>query len=210
MWKPFGRTHGFFGSAFLTAICLQPAVSQADIYKYVDKYGHVHLTDRPDHKGYKLLVRTTKGWKPTSIANYQNRRTTFTPTISKAAQTYRLPDALLHAVITAESAYNPEAISPAGAVGLMQLMPETAARYGVSDRRDPVANVNGGTRYLRDLLQMFSNNVILALAAYNAGENAVIKYGNKIPPYEETQLYVRKVLEYYKRYRSATIALTER
>ncbi len=83
----------------------------------------------------------------------------------------------------------------------MQLMPATAQRYGVRNRHDPAANLSGGTRYLRDLLQMFDDDLSLALAAYNAGENAVIRHGRKIPPYEETQTYVRRVLQYYERYR---------
>ena len=85
----------------------------------------------------------------------------------------------------------------------MQLMPETARRYGVGNRRNPSDNISGGTRYLRDLLLMFNNNVQLALAAYNAGENAVKKYGNKIPPYAETQNYVKKVISYYHEYRKS-------
>ena len=99
--------------------------------------------------------------------------------------------------LESESAYQPDAVSHKGAVGLMQLMPGTAERYGVSDRHDPVQNLSGGTRYLRDLLEMFDNDLQLALAAYNAGENAVIRYGNKIPPYNETQGYVRKVIRFY-------------
>ena len=92
-------------------------------------------------------------------------------------------------------------MSRAGAMGLMQLMQRAAKRYGVSNRRDPRANVLGGTRYLKDLLDMFDNNLALALAAYNAGENAVIRNGHKIPPYEETQTYVRRVLKYYNDYK---------
>lgn len=177
--------------------------AHADIYKYVDKYGRVYLTDRPNHPGYRLLVKTWKSWvSPGSTAralNAKNRKL-YSPAIAKAATKYRLPNALLHAVITAESAYNPDAVSKAGAVGLMQLMPDTAERYGVDNVRDPEANIHGGSRYLRDLLGMFDNNLGLALAAYNAGENAVIQYGNQIPPYPETQTYVRKVLEFYKQY----------
>ena len=114
---------------------------------------------------------------------------------------YGLPKSLLHAVITAESAYDPNAISRAGAVGLMQLMPETARRYGVNNRRNPSSNVSGGSRYLRDLLKMFNNNLVLALAAYNAGEGAVKRHGNKVPPYKETRNYVKKVIDYYREYR---------
>ena len=128
-------------------------------------------------------------------------RKRYAPAIDSVAKQNRLPRALVHAVITAESAYDPNAVSHAGAVGLMQLMPGTAERYGVRNRKDPLANVAGGTRYLRDLLKMFDNNLVLALAAYNAGENAVIKYGNKIPPYEETQTYVQRVLKFYNNYK---------
>ena len=124
----------------------------------------------------------------------------FTPLINQVAKRYRLEAALVLAVVAAESAYDPNAVSIAGAVGLMQLMPQTAQRYGVKNRRDPLQNVVGGVRYLRDLLLQF-NELPLALAAYNAGEDAVVKYGHRIPPYAETQDYVRKVLNYYQKNR---------
>lgn len=193
----------YLGIALLIGL---PIVAGADIYKYVDKYGRVYLTDRPAHTGYKRLVRTWKGWSEVSSSaiNYrhlaQNRKR-FAQTIELAAKHNKLPSALLHAVITAESAYDPNAVSRAGAVGLMQLMPATAERYGVQDRKDPRANVAGGTRYLKDLLGMFDNDLVLALAAYNAGENAVIKHGRQIPPYQETQTYVRRVLKFYNDYK---------
>lgn len=195
------------------AICaLVPArIARADIYKYVDAYGRVYLTDRPEHGGYKRLVRTWKGWSQSRGAasiNYRlleaNRRR-FSESIARAARSRELPTALVHAVITAESAYDPNAVSSAGAVGLMQLMPQTAARYGVQDRRDPVANITGGTRYLRYLLGLFDNDLVLAIAAYNAGENAVIEHGRRIPPYEETQTYVKRVLKYYDDYRKMAL-----
>jgi membrane-bound lytic murein transglycosylase MltF len=124
-------------------------------------------------------------------------RSRYTKMINEIAEKSRLYPSLLHAVIKAESAYDPNAISRAGAVGLMQLMPQTAKRFGVKDRRDPRDNLQGGARYLRELLTLYDNNVKLALAAYNAGEKAVKKYGNKIPPYPETQNYVKKVLAFY-------------
>ena len=182
--------------------------AQADIYKYVDKHGRVILTDKPTNDKYKRLVRTWKGWveQKSRIAteDFLRNRTRFAPTINRYADIHQLPHALLHAVITAESAYDPEAISRTGAIGLMQLMPGTARRYGVENRRNPEDNIAGGTRYLVDLLKMFNNNLQLALAAYNAGENTVKEYGNKIPPYKETQDYVRKVLDYYNQYRKKT------
>ncbi|MBI4692814.1 MAG: lytic transglycosylase domain-containing protein [Gammaproteobacteria bacterium] len=190
----------YFGVAVLI---LLPLVAAADIYKFVDQRGRVYLTDKPNHAGYKRLVKTWKGWTESTISyrDLERNRKRFGPTIELAAKNHQLPMALLHAVITAESAYNPDAISRAGAVGLMQLMPATAERYGVRDRHDPAANVAGGTRYLKDLLGMFNNDVTLALAAYNAGENTVIASGRQIPNIEETQTYVRRVLKYYNDYK---------
>lgn len=130
----------------------------------------------------------------------EGNRQRFTPDINRIAAQYRLEPALLHAVISAESAYNPWAVSPKGAMGMMQLMPGTADRFGVSNPYDPIANMHGGARYLRWLLDYF-NDTRLAVAAYNAGEGAVQKYGNQIPPYRETQNYVVKVLDYYQQYR---------
>ena len=124
------------------------------------------------------------------------RRARFERLINAYARVYGLSPQLLHAVIRTESAYNHEAVSRAGAEGLMQLMPGTAARYGVKDTFNPVENVRGGAAYLRDLLDLFGQDLKLALAGYNAGENAVIRNGNRIPPYAETQNYVRQVLQY--------------
>ncbi len=191
---------------FIFIFSLISMPSQADIYKYVDKHGRVILTDKPAHTGYKRLVKTWKGWEEAKTPknfNWAKNQRKFDPTIRSVAKMYKLPHALVHAVITAESSYNPNAISRAGAVGLMQLMPETAKQYGVSNRRDPKQNIYGGSRYLRYLLKLFKNNLVLALAAYNAGEGAVKKYGNKIPPYRETRNYVNKVIKYYKKYRSS-------
>jgi soluble lytic murein transglycosylase-like protein len=124
------------------------------------------------------------------------RRARFRGLIEGAAQRHGLMPELLHAVIRAESAYQPDALSHAGACGLMQLMPGTAERFNVRNIWDPAENIQGGAAYLRLLLDMFDNDLQLALAAYNAGENAVKRYGNQIPPYQETQDYVRKVLRF--------------
>jgi soluble lytic murein transglycosylase-like protein len=121
----------------------------------------------------------------------------YTPLVSAVARELELDPALLHAVITVESGYNPRARSPKGAIGLMQLMPDTARRYDVADIWDPRDNLRGGARYLRDLLALFNNNLSLALAAYNAGEGAVAQHGNKIPPFAETLSYVPRVLQQY-------------
>ena len=121
----------------------------------------------------------------------------FAELIEQAAYRHQVDAKLVHAVIQTESAYNSSAQSPKGAVGLMQLMPDTARRFGVTDRNDPDQNVDGGTRYLKHLINLFNPNIDLAIAAYNAGENAVIYYNNSIPPYPETQNYVKQVLALY-------------
>ncbi|MDD2769604.1 MAG: lytic transglycosylase domain-containing protein [Methylococcus sp.] len=190
---------------------LPVAQVSADVYKFVDKKGHVYYTDRPQHDGYRLIATTQLAKKlgsPPAVAavarprqvsvSLERNREMLAPLISEVAERYNLDPLLLHAVIHAESAYNTEAVSGKGAVGLMQLMPDTAARYGVRDRADPVENVYGGARYLSDLIGMF-NDVSLAVAAYNAGENNIIKYGNRVPPFPETQDYLNRVIEYYNR-----------
>ena len=180
------------------------AGARADIYKYVDKYGRVILTDRPQNANYKRLVKTWKGWVEAkgriALQDFERNKRKHSSTIDYYARRYGLPRSLVHAVVTAESAYDPDAVSRTGAVGLMQLMPETARRYGVANRRNPSENVNGGTHYLRDLLLKFNNDLRLALAAYNAGEGAVKQYGNRVPPFAETRHYIDKVISYYKKY----------
>jgi soluble lytic murein transglycosylase-like protein len=190
----------------------------ADIYKYVDSNGRVTYTNLRTHNSgtrrnqAKLVIRTSENRftfrgsnnYPTLFHSFSDRFNTrsankskFSNLIANAAYRNGVEEKLVHAVIQTESAYNASAVSRAGAVGLMQLMPGTARRYGVTNRTDPVQNVDGGTRYLKDLLGMFNYNLGLAVAAYNAGENAVIRYNNSIPPYPETRNYVRQVLALY-------------
>ena len=131
------------------------------------------------------------------------RRSALTPLIDAIALSEGVEPALVHAVITQESGYRPHVRSPAGAVGLMQLMPATGVRFGLSSaaRADPAQNVRAGVRYLKWLIRRFNGALPLALAGYNAGEGAVQKYGHQVPPYRETQQYVRLVLVHYARYR---------
>lgn len=186
--------------------------AQADIYKFVDDNNVVHFHNIPNYgdSRYQLYKREPKrkgvlSKTPAkakanilSKTNLLNRQR-YSPIISNMAQAYKVDEALLHAVILTESGYNPNAVSPKGAVGLMQLMPGTAKRYGVVNSTDPTDNIHGGTRYLRDLLKMFNNDLRLAVAAYNCGEGAVMKYGNTVPPYQETVNYVAKVLALYQK-----------
>lgn len=194
-----------FSLFFITAAAVLTSwQAHADIFKYVDANGHIYYTDEPKHNGYDLIIKSSNKPRRKSASTTKKpyvklseRRKKYASLIQTAASKHRLDPNLIHAVIQAESAYNPTAVSKAGAVGLMQLMPKTAERLGVTNRLDPSQNVLGGARYLRELLDMFKSNVRLAVAAYNAGENAVLKYGNKIPPYKETQTYVKRVMNVY-------------
>jgi len=193
---------------FVICVTFIAPTAYADIYKYTDKRGRVILTDTPKNSQYVKLVKTWKGWVPlkTGSIRYKNlekNRKKHSGTIDYMANRYKLPKSLIHAVITAESAYDSDAVSRAGAVGLMQLMPGTARRYGVKNRRNPYQNISAGTQYLRDLLVLYNNNLRLVLAAYNAGEGAVKKYNNTVPPYKETQNYVKKVIAYYHKYKQS-------
>ena len=187
--------------AILLALALGAAPARdagADVWKRIDEHGQVHLTNRPTGSGWVLIMRTRN--RPARVPDRgatAQRRARFEPLIADAARRFSLDPRLVHAVVRAESAYDPDALSHKGAVGLMQLMPGTAQRYGVADSRDPAQNLDGGVRYLRDLLQQF-RTVNLALAAYNAGENAVISHGNTVPPFPETRTYVQRVLQYYR------------
>jgi soluble lytic murein transglycosylase-like protein len=199
--------------AILLAALVPWGWARADIYGYVDENGVAHLSNTPlDHRYYLFKKESRPALLPggnDAVADVPvpaPRRTTrvnpadrkyYTPLISAVAKEQKLDPALLHAVITVESGYNPKARSPKGAIGLMQLMPDTARRYNVADIWDPRDNLRGGARYLRDLLAMYSDNLSLALAAYNAGEAAVAQYGNKIPPFAETLSYVPRVLQQY-------------
>jgi hypothetical protein len=173
--------------------------TSTSIYRYVSPDGKIYFTDAPKHGGYIFYGRSQPYNYTKFLPNLKINRSRYSDLILATAEKHNLDPDLLHAVIRVESAYNPAAVSSAGAVGLMQLMPDTARRYGVIDRTDPVQNVEGGARYLRDLMAMFDSDLSLAIAAYNAGENAVLKYNYSIPPYPETQNYVRQVLSLYRR-----------
>jgi hypothetical protein len=191
-------------------ISLQPV--WADVYAYFSSDGSVNLSNEPVDGRYSVLVQEPSEHSalPSAAANGEQsvvfaNKVRYDEIVDEVANEYGLESALLHAVITVESRYRPKAVSRKGAAGLMQIMPDIAKRYGVADPLDPVQNLHGGAKYLRDLMKKFHNNRSLALAAYNAGEGAVAKYGNQIPPYPETASYVPRVLGFYRKYRAGEL-----
>jgi len=185
--------------ALLLILTALPGDVAADIYKYEDETGIIHLTNVPTDatKKYTLIMREPRVIFNRRIARDINK---FDPIITKSAQKHGMDPALIKAVIKAESNFNHKAVSPKGAQGLMQLMPATASSLQVDDSFHPEKNIDGGVRYLRYLIRLSNGDLRLALAAYNAGEKAVMRYGG-IPPYRETQDYVQRVLSYLNGYR---------
>jgi soluble lytic murein transglycosylase-like protein len=185
------------------AICTA-TTARADIYRYEDAEGTIHFTDAPTDKRYKVIMRDIQKDRRLRTAfklpGYARNPAEFESIITSCSREYGVDSSLVKAVIHAESGYNPNAISPKGAQGLMQLMPKTAQGLKVVDSMNPSDNIRGGVRYLRFLLDTFKGDEALALAAYNSGLSKVAKYGG-IPPYHETQDYVAKVLSYRNNYR---------
>ena len=186
---------------FAAVLGATSAQGHPKIYTYLDADGVRHFTDVPDDNRYRLLVMSPQDmtqsgdrYDPSLLA----RATQYDAIIEKAASSNSVEANLLRAVIVVESGFNSRAVSKRGAVGLMQLMPATATRFGVSNPYDPRENVHAGARYLKFLMDRFGHDVRLALAAYNAGEEAVDRNGGQIPPFTETMAYVPKVLKIYR------------
>jgi soluble lytic murein transglycosylase-like protein len=195
------RLFPLLGLALLAA----PAAVRADIYRSVDANGVISFTSKAK-RGAQLVAND----KPKVSAvmpsdSSPERYSRYDAYIRQAATLYQIPEELVRAVIKVESDYDPRALSPANAHGLMQLIPQTAERMMVTDIYDPQQNIYGGVRYLRVLANLFNGDLALTVAGYNAGENAVIRHGG-IPPYEETQAYVTRVLAYYRHYRALSAA----
>jgi soluble lytic murein transglycosylase-like protein len=190
-------------AAVVASALLAPAGLQAEIYQYVSPNGTISLTNVPSDARYrKIEVESARFHSILSERELE-------PLIKRHSSQQQLHPALIRAVIKAESNFDPRAVSRAGAIGLMQLMPQTAVRLDVRDMFDPDENVGGGTKYLRQLLDRFHGNLPLALAAYNAGENIVDRY-QSLPPIDETRQYVRKVLRYYRTFLVRDGVITER
>jgi soluble lytic murein transglycosylase-like protein len=190
-------------TCFLLAALLAASTVQARpaIYAYVDADGLRHYTDVPDSNRYHRLVLSSKD-RTASGERYDltllAKAGQYDALIEMAAVSASVEPNLLRAVIVVESGFNSRAVSRRGAVGLMQLMPATATRFGVSNPYDPRENVHGGARYLKFLMDRFGQDMRLALAAYNAGESAVDRNGGRIPPFEETMAYVPRVMKIYR------------
>lgn len=200
------------------------APARADVWRYVDENGVTQFTNQPPGKNAKLIIQSgleaptqalaerrdapdAAAHRAVAVMNASPVFQEVQASLTSASLSHGVDYELLKAVVVAESAFNPKAVSPKGAVGLMQIMPATARRYGVqpepgstveSKLTDPDLNIRTGTRYLADLLRMFGGETELAVAAYNAGEGAVMRAGNRIPNYKETQQYVRKVMAVYR------------
>ncbi len=185
--------------------------AQADIYRYVDGNGVVHFTNvrsRAKGKAWQRVVHqrgTRRGKRvasdpsarPVSVYDPSPQRfIRYDAFIREASLIYNLPESFIRAVMVVESNFHAEVVSYVGAMGLMQLMPGTASRMGVSNPFEPRQNILGGSRYLRTLANQFNGDMVLTLAAYNAGENAVVRYGG-VPPYDETRRYIKRVLHHY-------------
>jgi soluble lytic murein transglycosylase-like protein len=188
--------HCFISTLFFA----YPCVCGADIYKYTDRRGVVHFTNVPTSSNYALVLRETT-LRPPTRSKTDGRE--YGPIITHLCKKYDLDEALVKAVIKAESDFDAGAVSLKGAQGLMQLMPGTARDLAVGNPFHPTQNLEGGIRYLRKLLDQFQGNLHLALAAYNAGENAVIKYNNTIPPFEETRTYVKRVMKFFNDFQTS-------
>ena len=180
-------------------ILILPLVSgispaSADIYRYVDAQGTVHFTNTPTHGRWNMYLKE----KPAVGSGHRS----YLEIIRQHARSYQLEEALVKAVIKVESDYQPQTVSKKGAQGLMQLIPETAKDLKVRNPFDPSENIRGGSQYLRKMLDLFDEDVELALAAYNSGPNTVKRYGG-IPPYDETRDYVKRVKHFLDYYRQA-------
>jgi hypothetical protein len=184
-----------FVALAVASVVVPATAATAETFRFVDTDGTVHVTNAPTDPRYQRMGRpsgTDRGWLRLPVPDLAP----YAQEVREAAERHGVPEALIAAVIRVESGFNAQAVSRKGARGLMQLMPGTASMLGVRDSFDPRQNIDGGVRHLRGLIDRFGNDLKLALAAYNAGEQAVANYRG-IPPYAETRDYVAKVLNLF-------------
>src|SRR5262249_37923663 len=186
-------------------LCALPAAARPALHMWTDKDGVTHVSDEPPPPAARASPRKlAPAPQPKRAERWWEKRTDAPPDeIDRAAALFKVPAELVRAVIWAESGGDAGAVSHRGAVGLMQLMPQTAGEMYVEDPVDPAQNIMGGTRYLRWLANQFGGDMLLTLAAYNAGPDAVGKFGG-VPPFDETRQYCKKVMAYYRQLRAET------
>jgi soluble lytic murein transglycosylase-like protein len=185
-----------FRIVLAAALLALPAAARSPLHMWTDNDGVLHVDDTPGYTGPSARRSVSVPKK------LSDRRSDAPPDqIDRAAAMYKIPAELVRAVILAESAGDATAVSHKGAIGLMQLMPNTAGEMYVNNPVDPAQNISGGTRYLRILANQFNGDMLLTVAAYNAGPEAVRRYGG-VPPFEETRQYVKKVMAYYHQLKS--------
>ncbi|HEU4949431.1 MAG TPA: lytic transglycosylase domain-containing protein [Candidatus Deferrimicrobiaceae bacterium] len=188
-----------FRHVFILSFLLWPALAGADIYRYVDGEGVIHYSNtQPDGK-FSLYLREGPRAAPPIPRAAPVDASWMTGYVDRFSRANDLPPALVHAIIKAESNGQRKAVSRKGAEGVMQLMPFTSKRLRVGDPFDPIQNIEGGIKYIKELLVAFEGDLTNTIAAYNAGPAAVRKYGG-VPPYRETRLYVRRVMDLYRQY----------
>jgi len=188
---------GIFSLALVVLLVVVLPV-RADIYRYIDENGVMHFTNAPTSSIHKFKIYLKE--KPKIIQRYSSSEK-YDNLISDASERYGVSFPLLKAIIKAESDFDPHAVSKKGATGLMQIMPENFKPLGIRDPFDPWQNINAGARYFKQMYDRFKGKLTLSLAAYNAGPTAVDHY-KTIPPYEETEEYVRRVMKYYYNYKN--------
>jgi soluble lytic murein transglycosylase-like protein len=182
---------------------ITPYMARADVYVDLSQTDGINIGNAEPDKYYSIRIEEPQELTIVNPNHPKNENTNQLPyhnEVLLAAKETALDPALIHAIMTVESQHNAKAKSKKGAYGLMQLMPETARRFNVKDKNDPKQNILAGSKYLRELLDLFNGNLKLSLAAYNAGPAVVQNYRNTIPPYRETIQYVPKVLKYYRQY----------
>jgi soluble lytic murein transglycosylase len=194
------RKAGWLLAAVLSFALARAA--EAQIFVYKDAYGRTYFSDTPQHEGFaryrpKSDYEMRTGLREPAVSARVTRA--YDPAIRRASKEHGVSAALVKAIIAAESGFDPFAVSRKGAQGLMQLMPGTARELGVDDALDPWQNIDGGTRYLGKMIERFPGELTLAVAAYNAGPEAVTRHQG-VPPFDETRTYVKRVLRYYKKY----------
>ena len=197
-WK--AALTGLFSVLLVFGSCVS-SFAVGDIYKYIDENGVIHFTNVPTDSSYQYsLFIKEMTQKPTlTLSRYSSN--VFDEMITEASQKHGVSFPLLKAVIKVESDFNPKAVSRAGALGLMQIMPQNAKAFGMRDPFDPRENILTGTKYFRGLLERFNGKLHLALAAYNAGPTVVDRY-NRVPPIKETEDYVERVMKYFQLFKN--------